>query len=210
MRTTEHEREVPERTLDEVLAVGRFLADFPGRWWVGGGWAIDLWIGSPSRPHEDIEICVLRRDQERVFDYCRGWQFLTARENRFVPLAEGERLVWPEYMLVLKRAPETVVPIPGMPPTFEFILNDAEADDWVFDSDLMLSFERVAVPSPLGLPVTAPEILLLLKAHQRDVRAKDDHDFHRVRDLLSDDQRGWLTQHLEQRRSNHRWLPQLR
>ena len=55
---------IPVRTLDEVFAVCRFMAGFPGPWWLGGGWAIDIWAGAPSREHEDIEICVLRRDQD--------------------------------------------------------------------------------------------------------------------------------------------------
>ena len=59
-----------ERTLNEVLAVGAFLKDFPVRWWIGGGWAIDIWIGKASRAHEDIEICILRKDQEAAYQYC--------------------------------------------------------------------------------------------------------------------------------------------
>ena len=31
-------------------------------WWVAGGWAMDLHLGAQSRPHDDIDIGVLRRD----------------------------------------------------------------------------------------------------------------------------------------------------
>jgi predicted glycosyl hydrolase (DUF1957 family) len=62
--------DIPSRTLDEVFAVCRFMADFLGAWWVGGGWAIDLWLGDQSRDHEDIEVCILRRDQHLVRSYC--------------------------------------------------------------------------------------------------------------------------------------------
>ena len=31
-------------------------ADFP--WFVAGGWAIDLFLGTPTRDHEDLEIAV--------------------------------------------------------------------------------------------------------------------------------------------------------
>jgi hypothetical protein len=33
-------------TLDEVFAVGRFMADFPGGWWVAGGWSVDILAGA--------------------------------------------------------------------------------------------------------------------------------------------------------------------
>jgi len=35
---------------------------FKGFWCVAGGWAIDMFLGKQTRPHEDMEIVVLRRD----------------------------------------------------------------------------------------------------------------------------------------------------
>lgn len=34
--------------------------------WFFGGWAVDLWVGRLTRPHEDIDILVWRRDESRV------------------------------------------------------------------------------------------------------------------------------------------------
>lgn len=31
------------------------LDGFGKPWWVAGGWAVDLFIGRPTRPHKDIE-----------------------------------------------------------------------------------------------------------------------------------------------------------
>lgn len=34
--------------------------------WFFGGWGVDLWVGRVTRPHEDIDVLVLRREQPRV------------------------------------------------------------------------------------------------------------------------------------------------
>jgi hypothetical protein len=33
------------------------------RWWVAGGFAIELAVGHPFRSHGDIDVLLLRRDQ---------------------------------------------------------------------------------------------------------------------------------------------------
>lgn len=45
----------PEQTSSHLAGVG-----VP--WCVVGGWAIDLWLGVQTRPHEDTEIAVSRED----------------------------------------------------------------------------------------------------------------------------------------------------
>src|SRR5688500_797194 len=36
--------------------------------WFFGGWAVDLWVGRLTRPHDDIDVLVWRRDAIRVND----------------------------------------------------------------------------------------------------------------------------------------------
>ncbi len=201
---------IPSRTLDEVFAVCRFMADFRGPWWVGGGWAIDLWADGPSREHEDIEICVPRSTQEAVHAHCAGWQPFTPVNDQWAPMAEGERLEAPQFMLQWRRAPATTTAVEGLPPEFEFLLNEVADGEWRFlrEPAIRLLLARVAVPSPLGPLVTAPEVLLLHKAWFPH-RPKDEHDFQRVRDRLSADQRAWLRLHLARLRPADPWLPQL-
>jgi hypothetical protein len=201
--------EYPVRRLDELTAVCRFLDAFPERWWIGGGWAIDVWAGAPSREHEDIEICVMRHDQAALQAYCADWQFFTPVNDQWAPMAPGELLEFPRSMWQLRRSHE-VPAVHGMPPEFEFILNDVIDGQWIFryDPEIQVPFERVFGPSPCGLPVTAPEILLLHKAwHIR--RPKDEHDFQRVRARLSLAQRRWLRTQLARIRPTDPWRIQL-
>ena len=43
--------------------------------WFFGGWAVDLWVGRLTRPHEDIDVLVWRRDEGRVHEVLQeaGW-----------------------------------------------------------------------------------------------------------------------------------------
>jgi hypothetical protein len=197
------------RTLDEVRAVARFLDRFPGPWWIAGGWAIDLWLGSVSRDHEDIEISVLRQDQAALHVYCGAWPMFTPRNHEWVLLPPGEQLVLPEFQLQV-RPPHAAPPDPpGLPPEFEFMLNDVEAGEWIFRPEPLIrrAWEYVRLPGAAGLPVTAPEVQLLHKA--RHHRPKDEHDFVQVRPHLSPEQRLWLRSALAELRPADPWLAQL-
>jgi hypothetical protein len=201
---------IPTRSLAELLAVSRFMAGFPGRWWLGGGWAIDAWFGSQSREHEDIEICVARHDQAIVYEYCAGWQFFSPVDNDWAPLPAGELLAAPGFMLQLRRPPELSAPVEGMAPTFEFLLNEVDGNRWMFMRDLsiQLPLERVYLRSAWGMLATTPEILLLHKAVYRP-RPKDEHDFGRTLPHLSAEKRAWLRKHITQIHPEHPWVAKL-
>jgi hypothetical protein len=113
-------------------------------------------------------------------------------------------------MLQFQQTPRTVVTVRGMPPTFEFLLNDvAEDDQWIFlpEPSIRVPLDYVYGVSPSNVRVTMPEIILLHKA--LFVRSKDEHDFQRVRPHLNNEQRMWLAMQLARLRPEHAWLPQL-
>ena len=43
--------------------------------WFFGGWAVDLWVGRMTRPHDDIDVLVWRRDEPRIHEalLAAGW-----------------------------------------------------------------------------------------------------------------------------------------
>ena len=48
------------------FSVAEVMSDV-GVWWgMGGGWAIDLWLGEQTREHHDVEVVVRRCDQAAV------------------------------------------------------------------------------------------------------------------------------------------------
>ena len=44
--------------------VARFFSTLTVPWWIAGGWALDLFLGEQTRDHEDIDVQILRRDQQ--------------------------------------------------------------------------------------------------------------------------------------------------
>jgi hypothetical protein len=50
-------------------SVALLMEDFNKPWAIAGGWAIDLFIGSITREHDDIEIVIFREDQYSIQSY---------------------------------------------------------------------------------------------------------------------------------------------
>jgi hypothetical protein len=60
------------------------------RWWIAGGYAIELAAGQPVRGHVDIDVLVLRRDQLAVQQALPGWQWQCSG-------SEARRLSYPVH-----------------------------------------------------------------------------------------------------------------
>src|SRR4051794_39793213 len=58
-----------EATWTAVMQAARAMTGLGRPWFVAGGWAIDLHRGSVSRGHGDVEIGILRNDQERLWEH---------------------------------------------------------------------------------------------------------------------------------------------
>jgi aminoglycoside-2''-adenylyltransferase len=48
------------------------LSGFDRRWWICGGWALDLFLDRETRRH-DLDVAVLRRDQLALHGHLCGW-----------------------------------------------------------------------------------------------------------------------------------------
>ena len=162
------------------------------RWWIAGGWAIDLFLGRQTRPHGDIDVLVLRRDQLGVQRHLSEWRLYKTKQptpSKKAPWPKGEYLsrdtdifdVWVKQEL-------------GGPWRLQLMLMESEADRWVFRRD-----ERIGGPvnelgwhTSEGTPVLRPEVQLLYKGRLEGRRAKDDADFAAVLPHLTEAQRRWL------------------
>lgn len=168
-------------------------------WWVSGGWALDLFVGSQSRLHKDLDIGVLRRDIQQVIAALSSWEMFEAKDGLLTRMREGD-------------APRTNVNSLWCRPaghtnwTFELMLDESDGDQWVFRRDhtiqrpLSLCVRRDAS----GIPFLAPEIQLLYKA--RSLRAEDRVDFNHVAPRLDPDARSWLGNALTMVDPRHEWL----
>lgn len=75
------------------------------------------------------------------------------------------------------------------------------------DPRIRLHVRELALRSPSGVPVVAPEVQLLYKA--RHDAEKNEHDFAIVTPLLSRTRRAWLREALELVHPGHRWIQAL-
>ena len=63
--------------LTPALVCGLF-AGSGVRWWIAGGWSLDLLVGRQTRRHADIDVTVLRADASAVRAHFAAWDVCVA------------------------------------------------------------------------------------------------------------------------------------
>jgi hypothetical protein len=178
---------------------------FGGVWGFCGGWAIDLAIGRRTRPHKDVDVALLRREQAAFYEHMRlqGWTLEAVRDGRAYRW-DGSNLPPPVHEIWCRRAA-------GEPSGFEALLNESEGADLLFRRERSVRLPLAAAfrVSTSGLPVLAPEVVLLYKAKEPDDEANR-RDFGNVLPGLGAAQRKWLQGALRTVSPDHEWLRVLR
>jgi hypothetical protein len=186
---------------EPALYAATAMNGFARPWCVAGGWAIDLWLGQPTRQHENIEVAILRDDQLAMKYYLEDWKFWL--------IEQGQRRPWRDWQMRMLPVHE----IEGLSPqgrSVRFLLNESDGGNWVYHRDfaIRLSLEQWIMRAAFGVPVLAPQIVLLFKS--RDRRPKDDLDFRVAADRLEPQQAAWLAEAIGKTDQNHPWLSVLR
>lgn len=177
------------------------LAGISVPWWVAGGWALDLFLGSQTRPHDDFDVGVLRRNVADVMAGLPGWEFFEAQAQTLYRLDSRQR-PRPEVNSLWCR------PRNAQAWSLELVLDEADGDTWVFRRlpAIRMPLARAIRRAPDAIPYLAPEIQLLYKA--RLPRARDQADLERVLERLGPAARDWLWDALSQVDPAHAWLRQ--
>jgi hypothetical protein len=196
---------IEEQEFSDPLSIGRLMAGFPHLWGICGGWAIDLFLGRVTRPHKDVEIAVLRRDQ-LALQSClaqRGWTMQKAADSKLIPWPEGEKIELPVHSIWCKN--------PQHKPDFlEVLLNEATETHFIFrrKQSVTLELERAFRQTHEGLRILAPEIVLLYEAKQTS-RQEYAADFRNTLPHLDPAQRPWLKDALSKAHPGHEWLQEI-
>jgi hypothetical protein len=167
------------------------------RWWLAGGYALELAAGRGWRDHGDIDVLLLRRDQLSVQQALGGWEWWAAA-GTLRPWRAGEVLPAEVHNLWCRRRPEE-------PWRIQVMLDESAGEDWV-------SRRNPAVRRPIatlghvreGIPCLAPEVQLFYKA--RRPRPKDEQDFAEVLPILDTEQRTWLHAAITSTYGDRPWL----
>lgn len=82
--------------------------------WLRGGWAMDFWLGEPTRDHEDIDWFAWSGDAERLRTLlvARGYEVLRADDQQLDLVRDGEEL---SFALVARDAATGRVTVAGGP-----------------------------------------------------------------------------------------------
>lgn len=170
------------------------MEGFPAPWWVAGGWALDLFVGS-GRQHDDVDVLVLRDDQHRIREQLPGWDVQIAHEGRLEPWRVGERVELPRNGLWARSDPDG-------PWRLQFLLEQHEGDVWWYrrDPTIRLPLDEIGLVSESGVPFLRPELILLYKS--RLDRDRDAEDFERTLESLDDPARRRLASWLP---PDHAW-----
>ncbi|GAA4893337.1 nucleotidyltransferase domain-containing protein [Streptomyces coeruleoprunus] len=192
---------VPERPEDvaEVFA----QADFP--WWIAGGYAIELAVGHELRPHSDLDVLVLRRDQTLVRGFLADWDLYVADppgQGKLRPWHPGEVLQPSLHDVWCRRTPKA-------PWSVQLMLDEAEGTQWVSRRApaIRRPIDQLGRTSETGIPYLAPEVQLFYKA--KATREKDATDFEAVLPLLDAPARAWLADAIRVIVPGHPWLGRL-
>lgn len=149
------------------------------QWWVAGGYAIELAVGRPLRPHSDIDVLLLRRDQLAVQRALAGWEWWAADPpGTLRPWRPGELLPPGVHDIWCRPAGSEHWQV-------QVMLDESDGDDWVSRRDprVRRSISTLGNVTESGIPYLVPEIELFYKS--TSPRPKDQIDFDAALPLLS-------------------------
>jgi hypothetical protein len=187
----------------------RLFADYPGRWWVAGGWAIEAYTGA-TRQHGDLDLEVLRADLPLLRRHLAGrFDLWAATDGALQPLLPGDDPDGAADAVLPAGCSQVWIRAGGSQPwEYEILLMAGSHDRWEFKRDRRITRPLNEIVSDRdGVPYLRPEIQLLLKA--RGLRPKDQLDFDATLPLLDRASRAWLRDSLELVHPGHRWLAAL-
>jgi uncharacterized protein CbrC (UPF0167 family) len=185
--------------------VARHLAGVTTSWCVAGGWALDLFRGTQTREHADIEIAIPAANFPEIRDEIRdrfpGYAFDAVSSGRIWENATPD---------VLAATHQTWVRDPA---TSNYLLDvfrePHDGETWIcrHDETIRLAYGEIIRRTPDGIPYLAPEVVLLFKA--KHARPKDQADFEETIPHMTPAQRLMLAELLTRVHPGHHWLANL-
>ncbi|TDP89974.1 nucleotidyltransferase domain-containing protein [Labedaea rhizosphaerae] len=178
--------------------VAQRLAGLATPWCVAAGWALELFRGTPTRAHGDIEIAIPSSRFAEVRDRLPGYALD----------AVGSGRVWADATPdILAVTHQTWV---RDPVTGDYLLDvfrePHDGDTWIcrHDETIRFPYRDIIHRTRDDIPYLAPELVLLFKA--KHTRPKDQADFAATVPHLSEAQRATLAELLARVYPGHAWL----
>jgi hypothetical protein len=180
------------------------LGDLPIPWCVAAGWAVDLFRGSQTREHDDLEIAVPADCFALLPPLFPELQF-------WVPVGEGVLAPLTEATLAGDSHQTWAWDPAAARWRFDIFREPHDGDTWICRRDekrIRRPYAEVIHRTSEGIPFLAIEAVLLFKAKHH--RPKDEADFTGTLPFLSRAERGWLDATLGLVHPGHPWRTRLR
>ena len=188
-----------------ISQIGQLLKHFPAEWLIAGGYAIELFVGRSFRRHGDLDIWILRKDQQLLPVFIKQWEFFIANQGQLTPWEPDQYIAFPIQSLWARAKGLNLWQL-------QIMLVDVEGEDWLYrrDPSIRLPFELVKRMSKEEVPYLAPEIQLLYKS-KLPMREKDQIDFDWTSPLLPTTSKAWLSTQLSfLYPQGHPWITQMK
>ena len=180
-------------TVQEIVEI---FSPAPFRWWISGGWALELHFGRTWRAHEDIDVGVVRAELDAVYAHLSGWDLHVAAAGRLRPWHGQPLSSDAQQNNVWCRAK------PDGPWLLDMTIGEGSDRGWVYrrDPSFQLPWRVAMSKTSDGVPYLAPDLQLLFKS--KTPRPKDDVDAAEVIPELDEQERARLIEHLD---PDHPW-----
>lgn len=182
--------------IEPCIAVYEIMRGFDRPWAIAGGWAIDLFLGTGTREHADVEIALYRQDQSAIRSHLHDWSFTKVQNGAVLSWERNECLSLPIHEIYAERGNETI----------EILFNECDHAYWMYRRDhrIKREFDKAILFTDQGIPYLSPEIVLLFKS--KTPRPKDELDFQHGYGSMSLEQREWLQGSLKVIYKSHPWM----
>ncbi len=179
------------------IQTAKFLSNYTGNWAIAGGWAIDLFLEKITRPHQDIEIAIPRKEQLQLQQYLQNWELNYVDKGQFQPWKKDELLSLPIHEIHGHNFNGDAL---------EVLLNDIKNDMWIFRRHPSITFPAAKLfhPSALHIPILHPVIVLLYKVKIN--KPKDKNDLINTLPHLKEADKKWLYNAIKSTHPKHEWL----
>ena len=184
----------PEQAAEQLAGVGI-------DWCVVGGWSIDLWLGRETRPHDDLEIAILRDDFAAIRTHLNGFELHSVGDGEVRRLA-------PHDMPPADKHQNWVLDPAANAWRMDIMMESGDAQTWVFRRDPSIRAPRSRmIGTRDGVRFLKPEGALLYKA--KAARPKDEADFAACLPALDDAARRGSAEALSRAHPDHPWIAAL-
>ncbi len=137
--------------------VKKMLASVAAPWWIAGGRALDMFVGHETRTHVDIDVAVLRRDQQAFREALGKWDVQIAHDGAFIPWKRGDTITDPDHHEIWAR--ET----PDGPWRIELLFEESDGSRWMYrrNPSIGLNVADLGRRDAYGIQFLRPEVVLV-------------------------------------------------